>query len=686
MNLPNPQVDYLVFNGGYDTETSPLSVPGGMVRAGQNYEIGIHGGYQDIKGYERFDGRPSPSSASYAILDVDITGEFSAGDAVTQLTSGATGVVIAVVTSDVPSQLILTKVVGTFDDTHDLQVSASTEGTSLGTAQVNAASTPALHATYLNLAADAYRADIGAVTGSGSILGVWNLAGTWYCSRNNAGATAAVIFKESTSGWTALSLGRELSFTSGGTYEIVEGDTITGATSGCTAVVTRVVLTSGTWAGADAAGKVIFASQSTTFQAESLNVGANTNVATIAGNSSAITLLPSGRIEWINHNFRGAGGSERTYGVDGVNRGWEFDGTVFVPIDTGMTSDKPTHVHAFKGHLFYSFGSSVQHSGLTTPYVWSPLTGAAELSIGEPITGYVSEPGDGSNAALGIYGRNRIHILYGTSSADWQLIQYREEVGAYAHTLQQVGQTLFLDDRGISNLRTAQEFGNFTSGTLSTHIQRWLNERKGLAVASCMVREKSQYRLFFSNDSALFVTMDGAKIRGMMPVLTAHTVTCCSSVELSTGAEEIMFGSDDGYVYQMEKGTSFDGSSIDAYVTLHFHSSKSMRVIKKYLSAVLEARGLGYAEFHVGHEISYADVSKAQSPAVPGSISFSDSQWDSDVWDVGYWDGATLGPSRYKLHGSGENISLTIRKSSDKFTPVTFSGALLRFIMRRGLR
>jgi hypothetical protein len=78
----------------------------------------------------------------------------------------------------------------------------------------------------------------------------------------------------------------KLAFTSGGTYEVVVGDTITGATSSATATVFDVELTSGTWAGGTAAGNLWLNSQSGTFQAENLNVGANTNVATIAGDST----------------------------------------------------------------------------------------------------------------------------------------------------------------------------------------------------------------------------------------------------------------------------------------------------------------------------------------------------------------------------------------------------------------
>lgn len=81
---------------------------------------------------------------------------------------------------------------------------------------------------------------------------------------------------------------RTVAFTSGGTYQITAGDTITGATSTATARVYYVDLSSGTWAGGNAAGTLYLDTQVGTFQSENLNVGGNTNVATIGGNSTAI--------------------------------------------------------------------------------------------------------------------------------------------------------------------------------------------------------------------------------------------------------------------------------------------------------------------------------------------------------------------------------------------------------------
>jgi hypothetical protein len=86
-----------------------------------------------------------------------------------------------------------------------------------------------------------------------------------------------------------------LPFTSGGTHEVLVADTLTGATGGATAVVVMIVVTSGTWGGGDAAGFFILKSQSGAFESENLDEGANSNVCTIAADSSFAAGLPSDR-------------------------------------------------------------------------------------------------------------------------------------------------------------------------------------------------------------------------------------------------------------------------------------------------------------------------------------------------------------------------------------------------------
>ena len=87
--------------------------------------------------------------------------------------------------------------------------------------------------------------------------------------------------------------GKTIAFTSGGTERIKPGQTLTGATSAATCVVIGVRITSGTWAGGDAAGFLFVRSDTGTFQSENLNntTTGTSNVATIAAALDAAGLF-----------------------------------------------------------------------------------------------------------------------------------------------------------------------------------------------------------------------------------------------------------------------------------------------------------------------------------------------------------------------------------------------------------
>lgn len=80
---------------------------------------------------------------------------------------------------------------------------------------------------------------------------------------------------------------KQVAYTSGGVIEILPGDVLTGATSGATAQVVSVSLTSGTFAAGTAAGTLILDNQVGTFQPEDLNATSQDNICTIGGNTSA---------------------------------------------------------------------------------------------------------------------------------------------------------------------------------------------------------------------------------------------------------------------------------------------------------------------------------------------------------------------------------------------------------------
>lgn len=409
--------------------------------------------------------------------------------------------------------------------------------------------------------------------------------------------------------------------------------------------------------------------------------------ATLSGAQSAITLTVGGTYETVKHTF---GTSERIYGCSGVQRGFEFDGTVYVPINTGLSDalDKPTHVIVHKEHLFFSVGSSVMHSAIDDPYNWTALLGAAEIPVGDTVSGFALQPGaEVAGGALAIYSRNRTNILYGSSAADWNLANYSDEQGAYARTMARIGgMTLSFDDKGISILESSANYGNFQSVSLSRLMQKTVNSKRSAVSMSCISTDKNQYRLFFTDKTAIYATLDGNKLRGLMPMLFGHYPTCIWSGEDNDGNEVIFFGSTNGMVYQMDRGTSFDGDPIESYIHIAFTPSKSVRQKKRYKNATIEISGDGYYEFSFGYELGYASSEIEQPSDQSFAVSFEAVNWDSFTWDSFAWDGVQLSPTTVSMTGSAENLSIILRSSSDYFSPALFSSIILQYIPRRGLR
>ena len=77
-----------------------------------------------------------------------------------------------------------------------------------------------------------------------------------------------------------------IAYTSGGVAELEPGDTVTGATSGATAQVVSLTLTSGTWAAGTAAGVLILDNQVGTFESENLDASNQDNICTIGDNTA----------------------------------------------------------------------------------------------------------------------------------------------------------------------------------------------------------------------------------------------------------------------------------------------------------------------------------------------------------------------------------------------------------------
>jgi len=682
------QTDYVRFTGGIDQKTPVLSLKPGNALDAMNYEADVFGGYRRIGGFESFTGKDKPSDATYTFIKAAFNFGPSVGDIITGSTSGATGVVayldLGLNTYDF-EWMALTKVVGTF--VNGEAFTGGGGGTILETPSVRGAPSALDDARALNAAADIVRLDLGLPPlGSGPVLGVWLYKGDAYAFRNNAGGTAAEMWKATTSGWTTVDLGRNLAFTSGGVTEIVVGNTITGATSGATAVITHVDLTSGSWAGGTAAGTFYFTTQTGTFQAENLNVGASLNLATIAGNSSANTLLPDGRFEFVNYNFTGSLDTLKMYACDGVNRAFQFDGTNYVPIRTGMTTDAPKFIAAYKKMLFLGFRGSLQNSGIGNPHSWTVVTGSAEIAAGDEITELLA-----GTQSLFVFLRNATHYLTGSSVSDFVLNPLALDMGAAPYTAQLIGNPFALDDRGIVPFVPAQEYGNFNFDTISRQVQDLVDEIRGSATASVAVRSRNQYWIFapgLDEDNqpytrGLITTINGKKIIGITRFRFPVAMSCICSGEGADGEEVILFGASNGVVYEMNKGSSFDGSEIEAYIRMPFNNLRMPRHEKRFRKLQLEMTCESYSAIRFHPEFDYSSPDRAQHRVTTEAVIGAGGYWDASLWNEFFWDAQIVASPEFSIEGTGINMGMIFYSKSDIDLGHTLQGALIHYTPRK---
>lgn len=766
--------EFYPLEGGLDLMTPAIALDPGRCVDAQNYEPQITGGYRRINGYERYDGHASPSSAGYATFPVVLTGVVNAGDTLTGAVSGASCKVLQVVSTQF---LVVGRLTGTFLAGENL-LDAALAGTAVGTVfqlpQVGGATLPSDDANYTLLAANDFRAQIGAVPGSGPVRGVQlydsaNLNGKLYAFRDNAAATASLMYVATASGWQQVNFGFELqlatlnhagtvtinngnpatvtwtghamangqpvqlSLASGATLpsplavnftyyvvaraantfqlatslggtplattgastgtvtctamgnNIFAGATVTGVTSGATATVGASLLRTGSWT-ANLVGNLVLPAVTGTFNANEILTVGGIMLANTASTQSAITRLPGGAMEFCNSNFTGSATGYKMYGVDGVNPAFEFDGTNYVPLHTGSTPDTPAHVINFKEMLFLAIGGNLMISALGNPYNWDVINGAGDIGVGDLITAFQPQGGTYiTGSTMAIFSTGHMFTLYGSSTANFNLITSIWDMGFSPYTTQVVSNDTYgWTSRGIQTIITTLTYGDFDYNSISHEVQRLVNAKQGLQIASTALHQKDQYRVYFSDGTALAVGLTGQKPSGIMPLNYGLNVRCICTGTNAAGQELTFFGSDNGFVYQDNIGTSQDGNPITAWIRLAFNHSKSPRVRKRYRRAIFEGVVEAYAQVNFSYDLGYGNPdAQPSAPLADASVSGAGGYWDQFTWDTFMWDSQIIAAPNFAIEGTEKNISFLIYSSYAQFQPHTIQGVTLIYSSRR---
>jgi hypothetical protein len=666
-------VDYTPLSGGLDLVSGALNVRPGRMSECLNFEQ-VFGkqGYKRIDGYERFDGRPEPHKAVYSIQNIKtVVTPIAVGQTVTGTTANAQ--VLAVV----GSILVLAVNTGAFADNEAIRVAGVTVATADGPTRLGSSGEVGADAL-LALAQQARRTNITAVPGGGPVRGVAVYLGEVYAVRDTLDGTSGTIFKATAAGWQSIRSG----LLPGGKFDFdvanFTGSAKTVALYGCDGRNVPFRLDGAVFSSI----APIFSTQATSVS--STLIGTGSRVFTVAQPARTFAVGQTLIVYSLANAANRMVGTVTAFTQPTltVNITSVVGSGTFTDWEIGLAdfSDKPYLVNAHKDHLFLAYPSGqLQTSNLGNPLLYTTTAGL--FGLGDTITGMTSMKG----ATLGIFCSNRINILSGSSSLNWQLESYSQSAGARPGTVQESsGSAMFLDDRGLTSLQATQSFGDFEPSIFSRDVKPLLDGLTPLVSASRIARTKFQYRLY-AGDTVL-----AAAILSPEAVIKpsdisfsrwqyAHRVACVGAGDMPSGQEGLFFGTEDGFVMREDVGTSFDGEPISSVLRLHFNQLKSPANKKRFRKLELELDAPGRVTINFRQQFNYADGTYDTTLTQGSAAQGIGGQWGVQGWDAFFWSLPVINQTEANIDGVGKNMGLLLFHESATDLPFTLQGLLLQY-------
>ena len=330
-----------------------------------------------------------------------------------------------------------------------------------------------------------------------------------------------------------------------------------------------------------------------------------------------------GKVYGQDFNFNG---THKIIFVDGNNSPAVFeDATDTLSFPAGYPSDVVggEFVEVFKQHVFISKGNTLSFSAPYDETDFSIASGGGTISIGHTITGLKV-----FRDQLFIFSRNSIQRLVGNSVSDFQLIPVTEDIGCISgDTIQEVGgDVMFLAADGLRLLGATDRIGDFSinlpSQTIEKDVLNFINTYG--TFTSLVVRRKAQYRVLGYSASENMATTKGllgtrfpedfqwAETRG----IKAHV----ADGRYVPDFELIVFAADDGYVYKLESGSSFDGANIQAIYESPFMPIDDPKTRKTLYSIALYVEAGGAFKVDVDFNFDLFKIKNYDDQVQPPTI------------------------------------------------------------------
>ena len=378
------------------------------------------------------------------------------------------------------------------------------------------------------------------------------------------------------------------------------------------------------------------------------------------------------------------GSTEKIVGVNGVSFPFIYDNTTFTKLTTVADVEGAEYVAWFKNSMFFAKGDAVFFSSPFSDTDFSAASGGGVINVGGNITGLVV-----FREQLIIFCEQAIKRITGSTIADYQLQPITEKIGCVSpDTIKEVGgDVMFLGPDGLRLLSATDRIGDFGLASVSNRIQTELTQliSGSTSFSSITIKSKSQYRLFgyssnITSDSAKGILgtqfsdrVEWAELRG----IKAYT----SDSDYHEREELIIFANNDGYVYKLEEGNTFDGVNIKASFYTPYLPISDPRIRKTFYKLYTYLDPQGSVSIVFSMKLDFDDKGSVQ----PDAITITNTTNNVGIFGnaLATYGTVIFGEKLVKVFdsqiiGSGFSVSLQFESNSDD-PPYSFDAVTIEY-------
>jgi len=328
--------------------------------------------------------------------------------------------------------------------------------------------------------------------------------------------------------------------------------------------------------------------------------------------------------------------------------------------------------------------STVFYSTLLDPTTFNG-TGSGSITLSDQIVGIKSFRNE-----LFIFCRNSIFKLQDINGTA-VVIPVAKNIGCLSgYSIQEIGGDLiFLAPDGLRTVAGTARIGDVELGTVSKAIQPIITTLAEnidkFVISSVVLREKSQYRLFYTD-----VGVVNAQQKGIIGTLRPNgfewsetkgiEVTSIGAGFNNNSVEKYFHGDTDGFVLVHDSGNDFNGSNILARYSTPDYDYGDLGTLKTlhYVRVSVSAEGVVTPALQIKYDFNSQDIPQPTGDFSFGTVNppaiFGDAVFNATVF------GGTSAPMiRIPVQGSGTSNNFTV-VTEDTKAPYKINGLYIDFI------